>query len=51
MGNAAPGRMVDEDMLVLRKRMYELLRLEGELMKNDVPLEEWTEWEKRWYPT
>ena len=43
--------MVDEDMLVLRKRMYELLRLEGELMKNDVPPVEWTEWEKRWYPT
>ncbi|XP_057866193.2 uncharacterized protein LOC131073709 [Cryptomeria japonica] len=46
-GESGPGRMVDEDMLVLRKRMYEV-RMEE---INYIPPHHWMEWEKKWYPT
>lgn len=39
------GRMVDENMIVLRKRIQEMKMME----KNYEPPSDWMEWEKRYY--
>lgn len=39
------GRMVDENMIVLRKRIHEMKMIE----KNYEPPSDWMEWEKRYY--
>ncbi|KAI9170280.1 hypothetical protein LWI28_025485 [Acer negundo] len=39
------GRVVDENMIVLRKRMHEMKMVE----RNYEPPAEWMEWEKRYY--
>ncbi|XP_058082493.1 uncharacterized protein LOC131230610 [Magnolia sinica] len=39
------GRLVDEDMIVLRKRIHEMKMAE----KNNEPPVHWMEWEKRYY--
>ncbi|KAK2635342.1 hypothetical protein Ddye_030134 [Dipteronia dyeriana] len=40
-----PGRVVDENMIVLRKRIHEMKMVE----RNYEPPAEWMEWEKRYY--
>ncbi|KAJ4961141.1 hypothetical protein NE237_021051 [Protea cynaroides] len=37
--------MVDENMIVLRKRIHEMKKME----KNQEPPEDWMEWEKKYY--
>ncbi|XWS34521.1 hypothetical protein CRYUN_Cryun21dG0045400 [Craigia yunnanensis] len=39
------GRLVDENMIVLRKRIHELKMIE----RNYEPPADWMEWEKRYY--
>ncbi|XP_028779572.1 uncharacterized protein LOC114735952 [Neltuma alba] len=39
------GRMVDESMIILRKRIHEMKMIE----KNYEPPEDWMDWEKRYY--
>ncbi|KAK7343461.1 hypothetical protein VNO77_12222 [Canavalia gladiata] len=39
------GRMVDESMIILRKRIHEMNMIE----KNYEPPSEWMDWEKRYY--
>ena len=39
------GRLVDESMIVLRKRIHEMKMIE----RNYEPPEEWTDWEKQYY--
>ncbi|KAG2301755.1 hypothetical protein Bca52824_030406 [Brassica carinata] len=39
------GRMVDENMILLRKRIHEMKMVE----RNYEPPSHWTEWEKRFY--
>lgn len=39
------GRLVDENMIVLRKRIHEMKMIE----KSYQPPSDWMEWEKRWY--
>ncbi|XP_054776018.1 uncharacterized protein LOC129284532 [Prosopis cineraria] len=39
------GRMVDENMIVLRKRIHEMKMIE----KNYEPPADWMDWEKRYY--
>ncbi|KAF7827703.1 putative Mediator of RNA polymerase II transcription subunit 18 [Senna tora] len=39
------GRLVDENMIVLRKRIHEMKMME----KNYEPPSDWMEWEKRYY--
>jgi hypothetical protein len=39
------GCLVDESMIILRKRIHEMKMIE----RNYEPPEEWTEWEKRYY--
>ncbi|GLJ09355.1 hypothetical protein SUGI_0107250 [Cryptomeria japonica] len=46
-GESGHRSMVDEDMLVLRKRMHQI-RMEE---INYIPPQHWMEWEKKWYPT
>ncbi|XP_059072838.1 uncharacterized protein LOC131873681 [Cryptomeria japonica] len=46
-GGSEHRSIVDEDMLVLRKRMHEL-RMEE---INYIPPQHWMEWEKKWYTT
>lgn len=41
------GRIVDESMIVLRKRIHEIEMIEG---KNEAPTD-WMDWEKRYYNT
>ncbi|TKW13173.1 hypothetical protein SEVIR_5G081800v4 [Setaria viridis] len=41
------GRLVDEGMLVLRRRIHEMRAAE----RNWEPPEEWAAWEKEWYGT
>lgn len=40
------GRVVDENLIVLRKRIHEMKMME----RNYEPPMEWTDWEKRVYP-
>ncbi|XP_059072837.1 uncharacterized protein LOC131073707 isoform X1 [Cryptomeria japonica] len=46
-GDSEHRNIVDEDMLVLRKRMHEV-RMEE---INYIPPQHWMEWEKKWYTT
>ncbi|KAK1280471.1 hypothetical protein QJS04_geneDACA002986 [Acorus gramineus] len=41
------GRLVDESMIVLRKRIREMEMIE----RNYEPPSHWMDWEKRWYAT
>ncbi|XVF02811.1 hypothetical protein REPUB_Repub04eG0206400 [Reevesia pubescens] len=41
----ASGRLVDENMIVLRKKIHELKMIE----RNYEPRADWMEWEKRYY--
>ncbi|CAO2825360.1 unnamed protein product [Amaranthus hypochondriacus] len=44
-GSQSEGRIVDENMLVLRKRIHEMKMVE----RNYEPPKEWMEWEKQIY--
>ncbi|XP_042479392.1 uncharacterized protein LOC122060234 [Macadamia integrifolia] len=44
-GGSGRGRLVDENMIVLRKRIQEMKMVES----NQEAPEEWMEWEKRYY--
>lgn len=41
------GKLVDEDMIVLRKRIHEMKTAEGS--HDDVASSDWMEWEKEYY--
>ncbi|EEF35761.1 conserved hypothetical protein [Ricinus communis] len=40
------GKLIDENMVVLRKRIQEMKTAEGD---NEIP-SEWMDWEKKYYP-
>ncbi|PON98205.1 mediator of RNA polymerase II transcription subunit [Trema orientale] len=42
------GKLVDEDMIVLRKRIHEIKTAEGS-HEDDVASSDWMEWEKEYY--
>lgn len=44
-GSQSEGRVVDENMIVLRKRIHEMKMVE----RNFEPPKEWMEWEKQMY--
>ncbi|CAO2185405.1 unnamed protein product [Urochloa humidicola] len=46
-GDSGDGRLVDEGMLVLRRRIHEMRAAE----RGWEPPEEWAAWEKEWYGT